>query len=98
MSLESPPAEAGAQAQFPQYQCHKKVWALKITCVTVGDPDQKGNVLLHFDGSGFTPRSVTSDWYVKHGAKPGGYWVQYEGGYESYSPADVFEAGYTLVE
>ena len=31
-------------------------------------------------------------------AKPGGYYVRYPDGYESWSPAEAFEDGYTLVE
>ena len=33
----------------------------------------------------------------KHAPQPGGYFVLYEGGYTSWSPADAFEAGYTPV-
>lgn len=37
---------------------------------------------------------VSREYMRKHNPQPGGYWVRYEdGGYESWSPADVFERG-----
>lgn len=33
----------------------------------------------------------------KHKPEPGGYYVRYEDGYESYSPPEAFEAGYTRI-
>ncbi len=34
----------------------------------------------------------------KHDPKPGGYYVVYEDGYTSWSPADAFEGGYTRIQ
>ena len=46
---------------------------------------------------GFGPFRVGYSYMQKHKPQVGGYYVVYEDGYESYSPAGAFEAGYTLV-
>lgn len=40
--------------------------------------------------------TLSDDFVAKHKPEAGGYYVVYKGGYKSYSPADVFEDGYTL--
>ena len=40
---------------------------------------------------------VSQEYIDKHHPQEGGYYVQYEGGYESYSPAEAFESGYTRI-
>jgi hypothetical protein len=40
---------------------------------------------------------VNAEYVNKHKPQAGGYYVLYEGGYKSWSPADVFEAGNTLI-
>ena len=42
-------------------------------------------------------REVSRQYAVKHDPRAGGYFVVYEDGYESWSPAGVFEAGYSLI-
>jgi hypothetical protein len=37
---------------------------------------------------------VTVDYLIKHQPKVGGYYVEYEDGYASWSPAEAFESGY----
>lgn len=84
--------------QMPRYQSHKKVWALKIK--EVQDPTQPGS---ESDGSriivpeeeGYAPFRVDRDYVFKHRPEAGGYFVQYEDGYKSFSPAKAFEDGYT---
>ncbi|HLG97188.1 MAG TPA: hypothetical protein VKX49_12825 [Bryobacteraceae bacterium] len=44
------------------------------------------------------PFRVTGKYYRKHQPQPGGYFVVYEDGYESFSPAKAFEEGYTRIE
>jgi hypothetical protein len=41
---------------------------------------------------------VDAEFLAKHNPVPGGYFVVYEDGYRSYSPAAAFEAGYTLIQ
>lgn len=93
--------DSQVSVQMPQYQCHKKVWALKIKEVT--DPTIPGNEtdgsrILHFVRDDcYGPTKVSHEYVRKHNPKPGGYFVVYEDGYESWSPAEAFEEGYTLI-
>jgi len=94
---------------LPSYKSHKVVQALKIVDVVDHahpDPDYnhekfiasdefKGSSLLFED---FIPVEVDPDWRRKHQPKAGGYFVVYEDGYRSFSPAEAFESGYTLVD
>lgn len=85
--------------EMPRYQCHKKVWALKIARIEdiSGGIESGGDRLLHFEDEGFAPRLVDGEYVHKHQAKAGGYFVQYEDGYLSFSPAEAFESGYTRI-
>lgn len=83
------------ERQIPQYQSHKKVWALKIKNIFYSSGDHSG-ILVFEDGS-FDNRAVTGEYMDKHTPVIGGYFVQYEDGYESFSPADAFESGYTPI-
>ena len=40
---------------------------------------------------------VTAAYVNKHQPRVGGYYVQYADGYESWSPAEAFEEGYTRI-
>ncbi len=82
--------ESGVSTRLPKYKCHKEVWALKIREVEVT------NRKLVFDFP-FAPKVLSDAIFGKHDWTPGGYWVRYEDGYESYSPAEAFENGYTLI-
>lgn len=42
--------------------------------------------------------AVDMAWIEKHKPVIGGYYVRYADGYESFSPADAFEAGYTAID
>lgn len=41
--------------------------------------------------------TVGEEYVRKHNPNVGGYYVRYEDGYESFSPAAAFEAGYSLL-
>lgn len=99
-----------ACAEMPQYQSHKKVWALKLKDVVKhAHPDPNTDDAAFeasdaFQGAhlmpedpGFAPIPVDAEWYRKHDPKAGGYYVVYPDGYKSWSPAEAFEAGYTRV-
>lgn len=77
--------------QLPQYQCHKKVWALKIKSV-----DIEGGV-IYFEDARYAHIAPGQSYLAKHRPEAGGYYVVYEGNYKSYSPAAAFESGYTLI-
>jgi hypothetical protein len=91
--------ELVANRQMPQYRCHKKVWALKIGELrepVAGDPIEMHSVLVPADAL-YAAFGLTGEYMAKHKPQAGGYWVQYEDGYESYSPAKAFEEGYALI-
>lgn len=80
--------------KLPLYKCHKTVRAAKIKELRVR---QSGIADVFVEGMD-SPLVQPSDWVERHQPRVGGYLVQYEGGYESYSPADAFENGYTRIE
>lgn len=103
MSPSSVANPDGSQAftPMPQYQCHKKVWALKIQSVTL-DADEAaktgrettGGAIIMPADDGYASFTVDADYVRKHNPVAGGYYVVYEDGYKSFSPAKAFEDGY----
>lgn len=96
--------------EMPLYKCHKEVRALKIKdviCHASPDADvsieefsktedfQGGHLL--FDDERYIAKPFSAEWFRKHNPKKGGYLVVYKDGYESYSPAEAFEDGYSRV-
>lgn len=81
--------------EMPKYKCHKEVWALKIKKIEMVPETDK--IFLVFTDERYSKREVTPEFFNKHQPQPGGYFVVYEDGYESWSPGGVFEAGYSLV-
>lgn len=81
--------------EMPKYKCHKEVWALKIKSVDVVDD----RAFLSFEGGQFAPIRVPLKYLEKApDGVEGGYYVVYQDGYVSWSPAEAFEAGYARVE
>lgn len=86
--------ELAAQTEMPRYQCHKKVWALKIQAIT--GPDAPGYPsLITPEDDGYAAFEVNAEYMEKHKPSVGGYYVVYDDGYKSFSPAKAFEDGYT---
>lgn len=91
------------EQEMPRYQCHKKVRALKIGSIEhKPNPDQSGKTgsssygaIIHPDDKKYAAFDVSAEYICKHRPMSGGYYVVYEDGYESYSPAEVFESGYS---
>ena len=82
-----------ASIQLPRWQSHKVVWADKILKVM---PGARGRVVWCLECGGNI--GVSEDLKVRGGDNPvGGYYVCYEDGYESWSPAKAFEEGYTRI-
>jgi len=85
-------------ATLPRYRCHKEVRAGKIGAI---HHTTKGATLDLVMPEGLpqqiVPVEVTTDWVKRHEPKTGGYFVAYDGGYTSYSPAQAFESGYALL-
>lgn len=83
----------GAQAEMPRYQSHKKVWALKIgEGITV---HRDGSATFNIADAGFAPVTVEAGVISRYVPMPGDYYVVYDDGYKSISPAKAFEDGYT---
>ncbi len=88
--------DSAVSAEMPKYQCHKKVWALKIARIEPGAIDTHSNIIPEEPGYG--PIPVPNSFLVRHQPQAGGYYVVYEDGYVSYSPAAAFESGYTRID
>jgi hypothetical protein len=86
---------AGTAPRLPLYQCHKRVRAVKIREVR-GITSHKW--LIVPEGPCLDSIPVTLVFVAMHSPQPGGYFVVYDDGYQSYSPAAAFEAGYTLIQ
>ena len=97
---------ASTTREMPKYKCHKEVYALKIESVELDSHvaskegrETDGSALLHFEEEeGFEAIKVDHSFVKKHSPQGGGYYVVYEDGYKSWSPADAFESGYSLME
>jgi hypothetical protein len=83
--------------QLPLYQCHKQVRACKIARVHVSQGRDEDEIFLIPEKANLMPIEIHVDFFDKHRPKPGGYYIVYADGYESFSPAEVFEAGYSLI-
>lgn len=77
---------------YPRYRCHKVVEAVKIKAIKQHANDV-GFTIVPEDES-IPPFDETFSYCIKHAPAPGGYWVRYEDGYTSFSPAAAFESGY----
>ena len=86
-----------ASMELPKYQCHKVVHAAKITEIQEHESDGTGSRTMIFGEVGGS-KFLTDAWRERFEPEVGGYYVVYEGGYESWSPKEAFEDGYTKIE
>jgi len=89
--------EAKAKKEMPEYVCHKRVKALKIASI---EGLENGALRITPVEDGYAPFEVESKYIPLHDpARPqiGWYFVVYDNGYKSFSPADAFENGYTRI-
>ncbi len=87
--------------KLDKYRCHKDVEAVKVFGVDMAPSDQPpGSLRLQVEtAGGETGEIIVSPSYAsKHKPKVGGFYVRYQDGYESFSPAEAFTEGYTIVE
>ena len=77
------------EREMPRYQSHKTVWALKIADVN--------GFNLSFADEGYAPIDVDPKLFMRYTPVKGDYYVVYDDGYKSISPAKAFEDGYTRV-
>jgi hypothetical protein len=81
---------------LPRYKCHKIVRAAQITTIVnlgvefgMGCIDSSGNPAYDI--------YVSHAWIDRHKPQIGGWVVQYDDAYLSYSPDDAFRSGYTRI-
>lgn len=79
--------------KMPRYRSHKTVRALKIERVERAGVDY----MIVFEG-GELAAVVPTSFFARGQAQAGDYYVVYQDGYASWSPAKVFLEGYSLVE
>lgn len=85
---------SGVSRELPCYKSHKEVHALKIAgIVTATD----GSAVITPADERYGAFKVDAAYMTKHQPTTGGYYVVYKDGYKSFSPAEAFEDGYTLV-
>lgn len=84
----------GPTMEMPRYQSHKKVWALKIEAIE--DAGDAGYRLTPADHR-YAKFTVDASIVSRYMPVPGDYYVVYDDGYKSISPAKAFEEGYTLI-
>ena len=83
------------ETEMPRYRSHKIVRALKIAEVH-HDSNNLGAVIFPVE-EGFPSFQVDKEYVMKHDPKADGYYIIYDDGYKSWSPAEAFEAGYTRI-
>lgn len=89
--------DSGATREMPRYKCHKEVHALKIAAINRENSGIDGMVEIIPADEGFLGFKVDREYDEKHKPQPCGYYVVYADGYQSFSPAQAFEEGYTRV-
>ena len=85
--------------QLPQYRSHKVVGAFMIGSIVINFDETEIKLIPALaEVRALVPFVIVGDeYYEKHNPQISGYYVRYEDGYESWSPAAAFEFGYTAV-
>ena len=96
-----------SKEHLPLYQSHKTVRAVKIAIIeyhrveTDGAaglvPSRLKSATIFPADPGIKPFEVSAEYVNRHAPHHGGYYVLYEDGYESFSPAGPFESGYIKI-
>ncbi len=61
------------------------------------DSENDPMVAEFYELHGLVAIGVSQEYMAKHDPQPGGYYVRYADGYESFSPAKAFEGGYATI-
>ena len=102
---ENTEGQSGVFTELPKYKCHKVVHALKIEGIKFDSEVAKEEnretdgsaIIIPKEEDGIAPFKVDQAYVSKHKPEAGGYYVEYEDGYKSFSPAKAFEDGYTRI-
>lgn len=76
--------------EMPRYVCHKTVHALKV-----GAEWEDDILILYPEDPRYARIIMPEKWGIEKKVTERGYFVVYEDGYTSWSPAETFEKGYT---
>jgi hypothetical protein len=92
-----------AEPPLPMWKSHKVVRAAKVVDITLDHPDQGDDEYLVLENGAQVELSGDLAERLLVGGKIaseliGGYFIRYDDGYESWSPARSFESGYTPYE
>jgi hypothetical protein len=88
---------AEAQMEMPRYKCNKQVWALKIAKIELHGGISGDGATITPAEPRYAPFDVPGSYVLKHNPQSGGYYVVYDDGYKSFSPAKAFEEGYSRI-
>lgn len=83
-----------AQTALQRYKCHKEVRAAKMVALQHIDLFSRTR-RCDLDNGGYV--LLSDEYCARHQPQVGGYYVLYDDGYESFSPAKAFENGYTPI-
>lgn len=91
-----------SKTPLPRWRCIKVVEAFKIGDIvglqaeelTADDEPKADGAMIYPEDTRLSPVTVTREYMDKHKPQVGGYFVRYNDGYESWSPAKAFEEGY----
>jgi hypothetical protein len=76
--------------EMPRYRSHKQVWALEIATVN-------GHKLT-FRDAGYAAIMCDAPMFSRYTPVAGDFYVVYDDGYKSFSPAKAFKEGYTRID
>ena len=99
LQMNEPYANGQSEIAMPEYHCRKRTFALKIDLIEyTHHEDDTLTATITPAEEGYVPFVVDESYLNKHKPEAGGYYVVYsQDGYKSFSPADVFEAGYARI-
>ena len=87
-----------ASVQLPRWVCHKEVWGDRIREILPATPDDQrtteGDTGMRWYLECGAVIVVTSSLIARGAPVVGDYFVQYDDGYQSWSPVKAFEDGY----
>lgn len=102
VSTDKPSQDLLVPDGLDAYVSHKTVHAMRIEQIVDGQEEVNGEVvgantrnLIGTDRDGDVIINTPIEWVNHFKPQVGGYFVQYQDGYASYSPAEAFEQGYT---
>lgn len=84
--------------ELPKYVCHKVVGGAKIKNMSMKGERFARHWLIEFEEPEVQPITASDQWVQQFKVEVGGYVVQYEDGYVSFSPGPSFINGYTKLE